>query len=55
MKKILVAAILIMSGEAGKAQETFHNAVKVEFEKVVYVRQQQKELNPEWFEQFKKK
>lgn len=35
------------------AQETFHNAVKIEFEKVIYVRQQYKELYAEWYDQFK--
>ncbi len=53
MKKLFVATIVMVLGIAGKAQETFHNAVKVEFEKVVYVRQQQKELNPERYEMFK--
>lgn len=36
-----------------EAQQVFHNAVKIEFEKVVYVRQQFKELSPEWYETFK--
>lgn len=36
-----------------EAQQAFHNAVKIEFEKVVYVRQQFKELSPEWYETFK--
>jgi GLPGLI family protein len=38
---------------AGTTQETFHSAVKIEFEKVVYVRQQYKELSPEWYEMAK--
>lgn len=36
-----------------QAQVNFHNAVKIEFEKVVYVKQQFKELNPEWYEMAK--
>lgn len=35
------------------AQTTFHPAVKIEFEKVVYVRQQYKEMFPEWYDEFK--
>jgi GLPGLI family protein len=53
MKKIFVAAIMMVCGLAGKTQETFHSAVKIEFEKVVYVRQQYKELSPEWYEMAK--
>jgi GLPGLI family protein len=52
MKSVLIGLIQLIGLEL-YAQETFHNAVKVEFEKVVYVRQQQKELNPERFDQFK--
>lgn len=37
----------------GNAQTTFHPQLRVEFEKVVYVRQQYKELFPDWFEEFK--
>jgi GLPGLI family protein len=53
MKKIFVATLLMVSGFAGNSQETFHSAVKIEFEKVVYVRQQYKELSPEWYEMAK--
>jgi GLPGLI family protein len=53
MKNFFVIAILILSGMAGATQETFHSAVKIEFEKVVYVRQQYKELSPEWYEMAK--
>ncbi|MDB5208625.1 MAG: hypothetical protein JWR72_3700 [Flavisolibacter sp.] len=53
MKKIFVATLLMASGFAGNSQETFHSAVKIEFEKVVYVRQQYKELSPEWYEMAK--
>lgn len=35
-----------------KAQ-TFHSAVRIEFEKIVYVRQQLKELAGDWYEQIK--
>ena len=50
MKKILIA--LIVSGIAltANAQTTFHPLVKVEFEKVVYVRQLIKAIEPEWYE-----
>jgi GLPGLI family protein len=53
MKNFFVIAILILSSMAGTTQETFHSAVKIEFEKVVYVRQQYKELSPEWYEMAK--
>ena len=52
MKKISFVILLFITATSN-AQETFHPVVKVEFEKVVYVRQQYKELNPEWYEQFK--
>lgn len=52
MKKIffLVAAFFSVKGFA---QTTFHPQVRVEYEKVIYVRQQYKELFSEWFEEFK--
>ena len=52
MKKILVIFTLVFAIGA-QAQQVFHPTVKIEFEKVVYVRQQFKELNPEWYETFK--
>ncbi|HYO22494.1 MAG TPA: GLPGLI family protein [Flavisolibacter sp.] len=51
MKKILVLLFIICAVN-GTAQ-TFHPQIRVEYEKVVYVRQQYKELFPEWFEEFK--
>jgi GLPGLI family protein len=47
----LIAGLLLFA--TAKAQQTFHHTVKIEFEKVVYVRQQFKELNPEWYEMAK--
>src|SRR5690349_21084875 len=35
------------------AQEAFHPQVRIEYEKVVYVRQQYKELFPEWYDEWK--
>lgn len=52
MKKTLISFLCLFSLGA-QAQQVFHKAVKIEFEKVVYVRQQYKELSPEWYEQFK--
>lgn len=52
MKKIIAIVSLLFSINAF-TQQTFHNAVRIEFEKVVYVRQQYKELSPEWYETFK--
>lgn len=42
-----------MSAVAGIAQQTFHPAVKIEFEKTVYVRQLIREIEPEWYEEAK--
>jgi len=51
MKKIfLLLSILVAKGVFA---QTFHNAIKVEFEKTVYVRQLIKDRDPEWFERFK--
>jgi hypothetical protein len=47
MNKIIFFFACLLSLKAS-AQTTFHPAVKVEFEKVVYVRQQYKELFSEW-------
>lgn len=51
MKKI-VFLLLALSSFAAEAQ-IFHPAVKIEFEKVVYVRQQIKEQESEWYEMIK--
>src|SRR4051795_10572093 len=52
MKKLLFAICLISFFQSG-AQTQFLNTVKVEFEKVVYVRQLYKSLEPEWYEMIK--
>jgi len=51
--KTIACIFFVVLSLASEAQQTFHNAVRVEFEKVVYVRQQFKELSPEWYETFK--
>jgi GLPGLI family protein len=52
MKKLFFAICLISFFQSG-AQTQFLNTVKVEFEKVVYVRQLYKSLEPEWYEMIK--
>ncbi|HVF80646.1 MAG TPA: GLPGLI family protein [Flavisolibacter sp.] len=52
MKRSFIVLISILSVLLGDAQ-TFHPQVRIEYEKVVYVRQQYKELFSEWFEEFK--
>lgn len=52
MKNILFLSLLFISVSVF-AQESFHPKVRVEFEKVVYVRQQYKELFTEWYDEFK--
>lgn len=52
MKKMLVIVFVAIAA-ATMAQQPFHPAVKIEFEKVVYVRQQYKEMFPEWYDEFK--
>lgn len=52
MKKILFLFFLI-AATAAQAQTSFHSQVRIEYEKVIYVRQQYKEMFPEWFEEFK--
>jgi GLPGLI family protein len=42
-----------LTSVAAQAQPAFHPQVKVEFEKVVYVRQQYKEMFSEWYDEFK--
>lgn len=51
MNKIFCFFALLFSVK-GIGQTTFHPAVKIEFEKVVYVRQQYKEMFPEWYDEF---
>jgi GLPGLI family protein len=52
MKKLLFFLSLLITTISSWSQ-TFHPAVKIEFEKVVYVRQLYKELEPEWYERIK--
>ena len=54
MKRIivLIIAAFFLQGIA-HAQTPFFSTVKVEFEKTIYVRQQYKELVPDWFERIK--
>lgn len=53
-KKILIGITVFFALMTTiQAQETFHNTVKIEFEKVVYARQQYKEMYGEWYERFK--
>lgn len=52
MKKIFFSLLLIGTIPSF-AQTSFHPAVKVEFEKVVYSKQLYMELYQEWYEQFK--
>jgi GLPGLI family protein len=49
---ILIIAAFILQGIV-YAQTPFFSSIKVEFEKTVYVRQQYKELVPDWFERIK--
>lgn len=51
--KRLFFFFFIITAIAGQAQTSFHPQVRIEFEKVVYVRQQYKELFSEWYEEFK--
>lgn len=52
MNKIFFFFVILLSVSA-TAQTAFHPVVKIEFEKVVYVRQQYKEMFPEWYDEFK--
>lgn len=52
MRKIFFLLVAFFSVKAF-AQTTFHPQVRVEFEKVIYVRQQYKELFSEWYDEFK--
>ncbi len=54
MKRIifLIIAALLQQGII-HAQTPFFGTIKVEFEKTIYVRQQYKELEPEWYERIK--
>ena len=52
MKKIIFI-LLCSFCIAAQAQENFHGAVKVEYEKIVYSKQLYMELYREWYDQFK--
>jgi GLPGLI family protein len=51
MKKIFVIFFLFCA--VTSQSQSFHPQVRIEYEKVVYVRQQYKELFTEWYEEFK--
>lgn len=54
MKRLLITMAVAWCGFTGFAQQTtFHPQVRIQYEKVIYVRQQYKELFSEWFESFK--
>jgi GLPGLI family protein len=48
----LIITALLLKGSI-YAQTPFFHAIKVEFEKTIYVRQMYKELEPEWYEMIK--
>jgi GLPGLI family protein len=50
MKKIFIASISCFSFIAVNAQQQFLGAVKIEFEKTVYVRQLVKSISSEWYD-----
>jgi GLPGLI family protein len=52
MKHIMIIALLACTIRLD-AQTNFYQAVKIEFEKTVYVRQLTKTLQPEWYERIK--
>jgi GLPGLI family protein len=52
MKHIMIIALLASTIRLD-AQTNFYQAVKIEFEKTVYVRQLTKALQPEWYERIK--
>lgn len=52
MKNIIFVVAFFLSANA-YAQTNFHPQVRIQFEKVIYVRQQYKELFSEWYDQFK--
>ena len=53
MKKIKLFVGLIFASGIMQAQNIFHPQIKVEFEKIIYVHQLYKELEPEWYELIK--
>jgi GLPGLI family protein len=53
MKRAVIFFLSIVSAGIVQAQTLFHPVVKIEFEKVVYMRQLIREIEPEWYEQSK--
>ena len=53
MKQTAVIICVFLSSAALHSQTIFHNTVKIEFEKTVYVRQLYKEVIPRWYETIK--
>jgi GLPGLI family protein len=53
MKCISLSVIMLLFSLAAAAQTVFHPAVKIEFEKTVYVKQLYKDLEPEWYDRIK--
>jgi GLPGLI family protein len=53
MKQILFSVCFFFLLGALHSQTIFHNTVKIEFEKTVYVRQLYKEVIPRWYETIK--
>ncbi|MFL5742120.1 MAG: GLPGLI family protein, partial [Flavisolibacter sp.] len=53
MKKIFFSFALIVFATSVNAQDIFHNTVRIEFEKTVYVKQLFKAIEPEWYEMIK--
>ena len=52
MRKILFGLAMLMTTIVSQAQ-AFHSTVKIEFEKVVYVRQQVRETSGDWYDMIK--
>ena len=53
MKQLLIIICFPFFTKAVYSQTIFHNTVKIEFEKTVYVRQLYKEVIPRWYETIK--
>lgn len=52
MKQVIFLASIFLASLV-QAQTTFHPQVKIEYEKIVYVRQHYKEMFSEWYEEYK--
>jgi GLPGLI family protein len=53
MKKIFIGILFSIMAITANSQTQFYPAVKIEFEKVVYVKQLYKSMEPEWYEMIK--